>query len=94
MISGGGAQKEELDEEQLIPDAHVETLLELDDALKRLEASNPRQSKAVELYYFGGLTLEEVGEALDVSPATAMRDVRFAEAWLAREWKGDLDLLR
>ena len=89
---GGDAQKEALDEERLIPDAHVERLLEFDDALKRLAKTHPRQSKAVALRYFGGLTLEEAGEVLGVAPATVMRDLRFAEAWLAREWDGDLRL--
>ena len=89
---GGGAQKEVLDEEWLIPDAHVERLLEFDDALKRLAKTRSRQSKAMELHYFGGLTLEEAGKVLGVSPATVMRDLRFAEAWLAREWDGDLSL--
>ncbi len=89
---GGGVQKEALDEERLIPDEHTETLLEFDDALKRLGKTHSRQSQAVELRYFGGLTLEEAGEVLGVSPATVMRDLRFAEAWLAREWEGDLSL--
>lgn len=60
-------------------------LLALDDALTKLELLYPRPAKAVELRYFAGLTLGEAAEALDVSPPTVMRDVRFAEAWLARE---------
>lgn len=87
---GGGAPHEELHEERLMPDAKAEKLLELDDALQRLEAVYPRRGKAVELRYFGGLTLEEAAEVLDVSPPTVMRDVRFAEAWLARAWGGRL----
>ena len=87
---GGGARKVELREEHLIPDAQVEMLLELDDGLSRLEAIHPRPSKAVELYYFGGLTLEEIGEMLGVSVATAMRDLRFAQAWLTRAWGVDV----
>ena len=89
---GGGAQKEVLDEELLIPEEMVETLLELDDALQRLAVLYPRQSKAVELHYFGGLTLEEAGEVLGVSAPTVMRDLRFAQAWLANEWSGALPL--
>ncbi len=89
---GGGAQKEVLDEEQLIPEEMVETLLELDDALQRLAVFYPRQSKAVELHYFGGLTLEEAGEVLGVSAPTVMRDLRFAQAWLATEWSVELPL--
>ena len=89
---GGGAQKEVLDEEQLIPEEMIETLLELDDALQRLAVLYPRQSKAVELHYFGGLTLEEAGEVLGVSAPTVMRDLRFAQAWLATEWSVELPL--
>lgn len=85
---GGGAHAVEL-EDHLVADETVASLLELDDALSRLEASYPRQSRAVELHYFGGLTLEEAGAVLGVSPPTVMRDLRFAEAWLAREWSGE-----
>ena len=87
---GGDQQRVELDDDLLISDAHVETMVELDDALTRLEASHPRQSKAIELRYFGGLTLEEAAEVLKVSPPTVMRDLIFAEAWLARAWGGKL----
>ncbi len=41
----------------------------------------------MELYYFGGLTLEEAGAVLGAPAATVMRDLRFAKAWLAREWR-------
>jgi RNA polymerase sigma factor (sigma-70 family) len=66
----------------------LDTVLELDDALSRLEAISPRQAKAVELRFFGGLTLEETAEVLGTSAPTAMRDLRFAQAWLARELAG------
>ncbi len=82
----GDRQQIEWEENLLIPDGYTETLLELDEALQRLETTRPRPCKAVELHYFGGLTLEETGEVLGVSAPTVMRDLRFAEAWLAREW--------
>jgi RNA polymerase sigma factor (sigma-70 family) len=63
-------------------------MLELDSVLSRLEAISPRQAKAVELRFFGGLTLEETAEVLGISAPTAMRDLRFAQAWLARELAG------
>jgi len=66
-------------------DADPEALLALDDALAKLERLHPRQGKAVELCYFAGLTLEETARVLETSAATVMRDLRFAEAWLARE---------
>jgi DNA-directed RNA polymerase specialized sigma24 family protein len=62
-----------------------QTVLELDAALSRLEAISQRQAKAVELRFFGGLTLEQTAEVLGTSARTAMRDLRFAQAWLARE---------
>jgi RNA polymerase sigma factor (TIGR02999 family) len=57
-------------------------LLALDDALTALNALDPRQSKVVELRFFGGLTLEEVAEVLKVSVGTVRRDWSLAQAWL------------
>ena len=74
--------------EELLSADKVELVLDLDDALERLANADERASKALELYYLGGLTLTEIGEVLGVSAATAMRDLRFAKAWLAREWSG------
>jgi RNA polymerase sigma factor (TIGR02999 family) len=82
---GGTAEAVPLNE-QLIPDEKVETVLDLNDALEQLARAHQRPSKALELYYFGGLTLEETGAALGTSAATAMRDLRFAKAWLAQTW--------
>ena len=53
--------------------------------LKDLLAFDPRQSQIVELRFFGGLTNEEIGEVLDVSPRTVKREWRMAKAWLRRE---------
>lgn len=82
---GGAAEAVPL-HEQLIPNEKVETVLDLNDALEQLARAHERPSKVLELYYFGGLTLEETGAALGTSAATAMRDLRFAKAWLARTW--------
>jgi RNA polymerase sigma factor (TIGR02999 family) len=57
----------------------------LDDALKALEAVEPRKGRVVELRFFGGLSVEETAEVLQVSPDTVHRDWRFAKAWLRRE---------
>jgi RNA polymerase sigma factor (TIGR02999 family) len=60
-------------------------LVLLDDALNTLETLDPRQSQVVELRFFGGLSLEEVAEALHVSVGTVRRDWSLAQAWLYRE---------
>ena len=60
-------------------------LVTLDTALEKLAALDARQAKVVELRYFGGLSVEEVGEVLDISPATVKRDWTLARAWLKRE---------
>lgn len=57
-------------------------LIALDAALNRLEVLNPRHRQIVELRYFGGLSVEETAEALNVSPITVKRDWRVARAWL------------
>jgi len=68
------------------PDSkHAEELLVLDDALTRLVDMDARRGKIVELRVFGGLSVEETAQALEVSPATVMRDWRIAKAWLLRE---------
>jgi RNA polymerase sigma-70 factor (ECF subfamily) len=60
-------------------------LVALDAALEKLAALDPRQAKVVELRYFGGLSVEEAAEVLDISPATLKRDWTLARAWLKRE---------
>ena len=57
----------------------------LDDALNALEALDARKSRVVELRFFGGLSVEETAEVLQVSPDTIHRDWRFAKTWLRRE---------
>jgi RNA polymerase sigma factor (TIGR02999 family) len=82
---GGGWDKLAFDE-AIAPSAERSVdLVALDDALKDLLALDPRQSQIVELRFFGGLTNEEVGEVLDVSPRTVKREWRIAKAWLRRE---------
>jgi RNA polymerase sigma factor (TIGR02999 family) len=63
-------------------------VLSLDAALERLAALNARHAKIVELRYFGGLTVEEVAESLDVAPATVKREWTLARAFLKRELQG------
>jgi RNA polymerase sigma factor (TIGR02999 family) len=82
---GGGWDKLVFDEALAPSDERSFDLVALDDALKDLLALDPRQSQIVELRFFGGLTNEEVGEVLDVSPRTVKREWRMAKAWLRRE---------
>ena len=63
-------------------------LIALDISLNALEKIDARKCKVVELRYFGGLSLEEVAQALDVSLITIRRDLKMAEAWLQREMQG------
>jgi len=57
-------------------------LIALDDALNQLATLGPRQCKIVELRFFGGLSIEEAAEAIDISPATAKREWASARLWL------------
>jgi RNA polymerase sigma-70 factor (ECF subfamily) len=57
----------------------------VDDALNALEKVDARKSQVVELRFFGGLSVEETAEVLEVSPDTVVRDWKLAKAWLLRE---------
>ena len=85
---GGRAEKIELDEAALPPHERPANLLALDDALTELAALDARKSRVVELRFFGGLTVEETAEAMDLNPATVRRDWTFAKAWLHRALRG------
>ena len=82
---GGGAQQVSLDEALTIAPGQSAALIALDDALRALEQLNARQSKIVELRFFGGLTEDETGEALGISPRTVRNDWSVAKVWLLRE---------
>ena len=82
---GGGAVAVSLSQVDGDPLPVGTDLVSLDEALRDLERTSPRQSKVVELRYFGGLSLEETAEALKVSVGTVRRDWRLARAWLFRE---------
>lgn len=87
---GGGAAALELSEEFWISEPQANAIADLDEALRRLEQLDPRQSRIVEQRYFGGLSLEETAEAVGVSLATVKRELRFARAWLASELNADV----
>jgi RNA polymerase sigma factor (TIGR02999 family) len=84
---GGGLRQVSLAEAALIPHEESTDLVALDDALNRLEELDPRQSRVVELRFFGGLKLEEIAEVLSVSIGTVRRDWSLAQAWLFNELK-------
>jgi RNA polymerase sigma factor (TIGR02999 family) len=86
---GLGMTEVTLAEATWIPEDAVEPIIELDEALQRLAGLDERRSRILELRYFGGLSLEETAEALDVSPATVKRELRAARAWLAVELRRD-----
>lgn len=82
---GGNLEKLQLDEASALSPQKDVDLVALDDALNDLAKFDPRQSQIVELRFFGGLTVEEVGEVLEISPRTVKREWRLARAWLRRE---------
>ena len=66
-------------------------LLALDDALDELTRVDERKSRVVELRYFGGFTIEEIAQILEVSPETVMRDWKLAKAWLYQQIRQEAD---
>ncbi len=87
---GDGVRMVSLDEAALVADESTDVVA-LDESLRRLAGIDERKSRAVELYYFGGLTYGEVAEALGVSTATVDRDLRMAKAWLYRDLREEAD---
>jgi RNA polymerase sigma factor (TIGR02999 family) len=82
---GGGVGTISLDEAAIVSQARATELLALDDALERLATIDPRKSQVVELRFFGGLSVEEAAQVLNIAPNTVLRDWRMAKAWLRRE---------
>lgn len=82
---GSGIQNVTLNEALSFAPERSGSVIVLDDALNALAAIDERKCKIIELRFFGGLTMEEVAQTLDVSIATVAREQRLAEAWLYRE---------
>lgn len=82
---GSGVVHVSLEEPAVLAAAPDRSLIALDDALAAFSEIAPRQTRVVELRYFGGLTEEEIASVLDISPRTVRRDWEFARVWLARE---------
>ena len=86
---GGEAQQVPMEEAAVMSHPRAAELVALDEALDGLAKLDPRKSRVVELRYFGGLSLEETAEVLEVSPITVRRDWRAAKAWLYRRMKDE-----
>jgi RNA polymerase sigma factor (TIGR02999 family) len=86
---GSGGVKVSLDDVQLAVHQEAAEVVALHEALDRLQEVDARKSRVVEMRYFGGLSIEEIAEALGVSVITVNRDWRLARTWLAREMSGE-----
>jgi RNA polymerase sigma-70 factor (ECF subfamily) len=84
---GGGVIPVPLDDALVFAPEQSSELVRLDEALQRLAKIDPRQSKIVELRFFGGLTVEQTADVLGISPKTVKRDWSMAKAWLHGDLK-------
>lgn len=84
---GGKLERIELQDQLAISPERLEEVSLLDDALERLEKKNPRQARVVELRYFGGLSIEQIGATLGIAPRSVKRDWSLARIWLYEELK-------
>jgi RNA polymerase sigma-70 factor (ECF subfamily) len=82
---GGGAPVLLLDEALAVGEGKDRAIVALDDAMTALTQFDERKCKVIELRFFGGFSVEETAQALDISVATVGREQRLAEAWLAKE---------
>jgi len=82
---GGSAQKISLDEAAVFTSEQSAELMALEELLTRLGQLDAQQARIVELRFFGGLSVEETAELMNISPATVKRDWAMAKAWLGRE---------
>lgn len=82
---GGGLQQVAFDDALGLCTRQDADFVSLDDGLKSLAEIDQRKARVVELKFFGGLSVEEIAEVLDVSPRTVMREWNLARAWLFRE---------
>src|SRR5215207_7877274 len=89
---GGGVLRVSLGEAAAFTDCQSADLVALDEALIALAEVDPRKSQVVEMRFFGGLSVKEVAEVLNVSEETVMRDWRLAKVWLLRELGREADV--
>jgi RNA polymerase sigma factor (TIGR02999 family) len=88
---GGNVDKIYLEETSIVCKTRPADIVAVDEALTKLAEFDPQQAHLVELRFFGGLSIEETAEVLDVSPATVKRNWNVAKAWLARELRRGQD---
>ena len=86
---GGAAQRVTLHDDLVTSVDPAFDLVALDRALEALSQIDPRKSRTIELRFFGGLSVDETAEVLQVSPDTVKRDWRLAKLWLLRELEGE-----
>ena len=82
---GDGVSPLALDSVAVLSDGRMDELIAINSALDNLSALDSRKGRVFELRYFGGMSVDEVAEALSVSPVTVARDWRMARVWLQRE---------
>ena len=88
-MRAGGLQRVEWEDGFMLSSERSKEVLALHDALARLEVADPRQAKVVELRYFGGFSMEEIGELMALSPRTIKRHWALARIWLLRDMKAN-----
>ena len=81
---GGGAIQVSLKEVAVLAEEQAEHFVALDEALRTLEQVDPQKGRIVELRYFGGLSIEDTADVLNISPRTVRREWQRARAWLYR----------
>ena len=79
---GGGAQRVELDEVNLVAPGGDEQLLQMNEALEELVKGHPAQAEVVKLRYFAGMTNEEIAQVLNISVSSVKNYWTFARAWM------------
>ena len=85
---GAGVQHVALDDAAVVSGDRNDDMVALDDAMNALARLDPRKAQIIEMRFFGGLSIEETAEVLQVSPATVRRDWSIAKFWLYRELGG------
>lgn len=85
QMRGGDQQRVEMTDDLAIAPERFEEIMQVDEALRRLAEKNARQAQVVELRYFGGLSVEQIGGLLGIAPRSVKRDWAVARLWLLQE---------